>query len=433
MSEQNFSIPEQPGDAEKKLQGKMAGNRGNGFAEVINGDPKLIDLSKELYEGGKADITKIKKYVDVAKEKGIGSVEKLDLTGGTMMAIYASVSAEAGKPESSVKEFAFNNPAREGRLVLWSEEISESSPEKPTKSLMAEAPASTLDPEAPMEIVDLRLTFADDPEAMQQMADTKKVDDYMKEVISQIRELRNKGQKVVRITGIPMWLAQGAYFAAAREGMERLISYTLSSEMIIYDKNNPDLVGKVETKTPKEVVIDLVDREIESLKPVISGRELQKTLGEGLSRNKIELANIDLEKIPPHVALRMFDSFHSFSSSLKVAGVEIFQHLDFRSHDLIPKTKQNNPELLSKEERIPITLDIHTILEENGNDSDKTVLALAKEAVNKASHLIFSGITTPEELAIAGKVAHAAHGIIEDLSCEDKATDEPIKVKSWKV
>ncbi|EKE11068.1 MAG: hypothetical protein ACD_15C00141G0001, partial [uncultured bacterium] len=207
MSEKNFSIPEQPGDAEKKLQGKMAGNRGEGFAEIISGDPKLIDLSKELYEGGKADITKIKEYVDIAKAKGIANVEKLDLTGGTMMAIYATVSAEAGRPESSVKEFAFNNPAREGRLILWSEEISESSSEKPTKSLMTEAPASTLDPEAPMEVLDLRLTFANDPEAMQQMADTKKVNEYMQEVIAQIRELRNEGQKVVRITGIPMWLA----------------------------------------------------------------------------------------------------------------------------------------------------------------------------------------------------------------------------------
>ena len=301
-------------------------------------EPKLLDLSKELYEGGKADITKIKEYVDVAKSKGIDEVEKLDLTGGTMMAIYGAVSAEAGKPESKVKEFAFNNPAREGRVILWSEKIESESPEKPSKSLMTEAPTSNLDPDAPMEVLDLRLTFSDDPEMMQQMADPKKAEEYMKEVIGQLREIKSEGKTVVRITGIPMWLSQGAYFAAARENLEKIISYTLSSEMVIYDKNNPELVGKAETKTPKEIEIDLSDKEIKDIDSVNSGRALQELLGEGISRNKIELANLNLDKIPAPVALRIFDSFHSFSGSLKLAGVEVFQHIDFRIPDLVPKT-----------------------------------------------------------------------------------------------
>ncbi len=398
--------------------------------EVPQPEPKLFDLSKELYEGGKADILKIREYVKVAKEKGISDVERLDLTGGKMMVIYAAVSAEAGKPSSRVQEFAFNNPGREGRLVLWSPEITASVPEKPIKSLMIEAPPSTIDPEAPQEVLDLRLTFADDPEAIQQMADPKKAAEYMREIIAQIRELKKRGLWTVRITGIPMWLAQGAYFIAAREGMKRLISYTLSNEMIVYDAENPALVGKTEVKTPQEIVVDLHDKEISEIAPVRSGRELQKALGVELSRNKIELTGLDLNKLPAPIALRMFDSIHSFSSSLKLAGIEIFQHLDPRTHDLVPKTKERNPELLLKEQRRPVTLDVHTALIENDNDPDKTALALAKEAVNKASELIFSGITNELELAIAGKVAHAAHGLIEELRCQSEEGEKI--VKSWK-
>ncbi len=393
-------------------------------------EPKLIDLSKELYEGGKADVTKIGEYVEVAKQKGVTDAERLDLTGGTMMAIYAAVSAEAGKPGSKVQELAFNNPGREGRLILWSPEIAESAPEKPTKSLMIEAPPSTIDPEAPQEVLDLRLTFADDPEAMQQMADPKRAAEYMKEIIAQIRELKEKGVGTVRITGIPMWLAEGGYFTGARGGMKRLISYTLSSEMIVYDAENSALVGKTEVKTPKDVVVNLGDKEIDDIAPVRSGRELQKTLGVELSRNKIELAGVDLDKVPSHIALRMFDSIHSFSSSLKLAGVEIFQHLDLRTHDMVPKIKERNPELLPKEQRAPLMLDIHAALERNGNDPEKTALELAKEAVNKASELTFSGISSELELAIAGKVAHAAHGFIEELRYQGKEGEEI--VKSWK-
>lgn len=398
--------------------------------EVPQQEPKLLDLSKELYEGGKADISKIGDYIEVARQKGVTDAERLDLTGGTMMAIYAAVSAEAGKPESKVQELAFNNPGREGRLILWSPEISESAPEKPTKSLMIEAPASTIDPEAPQEVLDLRLTFADDPEAMQQMADPKKAGAYMKEIIAQIRELKEKGVGTVRITGIPMWLAQGGYFTGAREGMKRLISYTLSNEMIVYDAKNPAMVGKTEVKTPKDIVVNLGDKEINDVSPVRSGRELQKTLGVELSRNKIELAGVDLDKVPSHVALRMFDSIHSFSSSLKLSGVEIFQHLDPRTHDLVPKTKERNTELLPKEQRTSITLDVHTALEKNENDPEKTALELAKEAVNKASELTFSGITSELELAIAGKVAHAAHGLIQELRYQGEEREEI--VKSWK-
>lgn len=397
--------------------------------ETPKTEPKLINLT-ELYEGGKADISKISEYVEIARQKGITDAEQLDLTGGTMMAIYAAVAAEAGKPGSRVKEFAFNNPGREGRLILWSPKIAQSVSEKPTKPLMVEVPPSTIDPEAPQEVLDLRLTFADNPEAMQQMADPKKAAEYAKEIIAQIRELKEKGVDTIRITGIPMWLAQAGYFIGAREGIKRLISYTLSSEMIIYDAENPALVGKVEIKTPKDVVVNLSDKEITDMALVRSGRELQKTLGIDLSRNKIKLTGVDLNKIPPHIALRIFDSIHSFSSSLELADVEIFQHLDQRAHEMVPKTKERNPELLPKEQRIPLTLNVHAALKRNEDDAEKTALGLAKEAVNKASELTFLGISNELELAIAGKVAHAAHGLIEELRYQSEEREEV--VKSWK-
>ncbi len=393
-------------------------------------EPKIFDLSKELYEGGKAEVSKIKEYVEIAKKKGITEVEKLDLTGGTLMTIYAAVSAEAGRPESKVKEFAFNNPGREGRIILWSPEIIKDIPKKPKKSLMIEAPLSTVDPQAPQEVLDLRLTFADDPEAVQQIADPQKASEYMKEIIAQIRELKEKGVQTIRITGIPIWLAQGAYFAASREGMKRIISFTLYSEMIVYDAENPELVGKTELKTPKEITLDLRDKEIKDINLVRSARVLQEILGVELAGNKIELSNIDLKKIPPEVALRIFDSIHSFSGSLKLAGIEIFQHLDPRTHDLVPKTKDKNPELLPKEKRIPIVLNVHEALEKNEYDPEKTALELAKEAVNKASDLVFSGITNELELAIAGKVAHAAHGLIEELRYQSEEGEKI--VRSWK-
>lgn len=406
--------------------------------EIPQQEPKLLDVSKELYEGGKADISKIGEYVEIAKQKGIKNAEKLDLTGGTMMAIYGAVSAEAGRPDSKVQEFAFNNPAREGRVVLWSPEILENVPERPSKSLVVEAPPSKLDPEALPEVLDLRLTFADDPEEMQQMADPKKAQEYMQEVIAQLRELKEKGVKTVRITGIPMWLAQGAYFAGAREELKRLISYTLSSEMIVYDADDSSLVGKTETKVPQDVRVDLSGKEISDVEPIRSGRALQEFLDIDISRNKIEIPDVDLEKISPHVALRMFDSFHSFSGSLKVAGIEVFQHLDMRVHDLVPKTEKDfrgnivNPDLLSAEKRTPLTLNVHDVLEQTGGDTEKAALELAKQAVNKANALTFTGITNPVELAIAGKVAHAAHGIIKELSYQAGVETKSQTVKSWR-
>jgi len=63
--------------------------------------PKLLDLSKDLYEGGKADERQIPQYVDVAKQKGLLS-EKVDFTGGTLMTIYMAAAAEAGRPGSPV-------------------------------------------------------------------------------------------------------------------------------------------------------------------------------------------------------------------------------------------------------------------------------------------------------------------------------------------
>lgn len=400
--------------------------------ETYQKNARVFDLSRELYEGGKAEISKLGDYVKTAQEKGVFQEKRLDLTGGTMMVIYAAISAEAGRPTSNVKEFAFNNPAREGRVVLWNSRIALEAPEKPTKSLMVEAPTSKVDPRAPTEVLDLRLTYADNPEAIQEMANPQKAENYMKEIIAQVRELKSKGVDTLRITGIPTWLAQGAFFAAAREGINRLISYTPTSEIIVYDAENPEMVGKGEMVVPKEVVVDLSDKEIKDLELVKSGIELEKTLGIDLAGNKIELKGVDLGKIPPEVALRAFDSFHSFASSLKVAGIEVFQHLDPRSHDLVPKTKERNPELLEKEKRGKIVLDIHKALMENENDPEKTALILAKEAVNKANTLVFTGITNEIELAIAGKVAHAAHGLIEELRYQQNEGKEII-VKSWRV
>jgi hypothetical protein len=240
----------------------------------------------------------------------------------------------------------------------------------------------------------------------------------------------------VRITGIPMWLAQGGYFAAVREGnMKRVISYTFSSEMIVYDAENPALIGKTNAKQPENVTVNLGNKEINDINSVRSGRALQETLGADISRHKIELTNIDFKKAPPEVALRMFDSFHSFSGSLKVAGIDVFQHLE-RVPDLVPKSNKDsqgkiiNADFLSAKERIPVTLNVHAALEKNENDPEKTALELGKEAVNKASELIFSGISNELELAIAGKVAHAAHGLIEELRYQGEEGE--VVVKSWK-
>ena len=396
--------------------------------------PKLLDLSTELYEGGKADVTKIGEYVEVARKKGITDAERLDLTGGTMMPIYIAVSAEAGRPDSKVREFAFNNPAREGRVVLWSEEMSASAPEKPTRSLIRkDMPPSLVDPQAPEEVLDVRLLYAEDPEAIQQMADSKKAEEYMKEIIAQIREYTKEGKTTVRITGIPMWAIQGTAFIGAREGAKRIIFWTLNNESILYDVEDRTLVGKgvEQIKKAENVEVDLTNIELKDEKLIETGRKTETILGKEIRRNNVDLKNLDLDKVPSHIALRMFDSIHSFSSSLKLSGIEIFQHLDPRTHDLVPKTKERNPELLPKEQRIPITLDVHVALEKNENDIERTILELAKEAVNKANKLTFSGINNELELAIAGKVAHAAHGLIEELSYQNKEKEEI--VKSWKV
>ncbi|QQS43412.1 hypothetical protein IPM65_04630 [Candidatus Roizmanbacteria bacterium] len=399
--------------------------------QVPQSEPRVFDVSKDLYEGGKADIYQLAEYVKVARTKKVFDSKSLDLTGGTLMDIYMGVAAEAGKPGSKVKEFAFNNPGREGRVVLWSDEFAADIPDHPTKPLLAEVPPSKLDPNAPTDVVDLRLTFADNPEAMQQMADPTKAQEYMREVAAQLKELKARGVNTVRMTGIPMWLSQGAAFAATRLGMDRVISYTLAKEVVVYDGTG-EMMGKIESKTPEDVEVDLAGKEITDMEAVRSGRALQETLGVEVGRNKIDLKNVDLSKIPPHVALRMFDSFHSYSSSLKLGDVEVFQHLDFRTHDLVPKTTQRNPDLLPRDQRTSVTQDVHAALEAADGDPEKAALTLATEAVNNARELTFTGVTNPQELAVAGKVAHAAHGLIEELSYKESPDAQPQVVKSWK-
>jgi len=395
--------------------------------------PKLLDLSKDLYEGGKADERQIPQYVDIAKQKGLLS-EKVDFTGGTLMTIYMAAAAEAGRSGSPVQEFAFNNPGREGRVVLWSDEIAADVPEL-KKPFVSELPHSKVLPELPTTGIDLRLLFADDPEAIQTMADPAKAKDYMQQIIAQIRDLKNKGQADVRITGMPMWLAQGASFIAAREGMGRVTLYNLLKEVVVFDKDGKDL-GKMEVVQPQDERLSLQGAKVDTDMPkVLAERQLkrlQEQFGVQIVGNKLEIADLNLEENSPATMLLLFDHLHAVGASLKLEGVEVFQHLDPRTHDLVPKTQQRNPDLLPKDQRVTVTQDVHAALEAAEGDPEKAALALATEAVNKARELTFTGITNPQEMAVAGKVAHAAHGLIEELSYQPSADAQPVVVKSWK-
>lgn len=384
---------------------------------------KLLDLSKDLYEGGKADESKLKEYVETAKQKGLLDNEQLDLTGGTLMTIYMAVAAKAAEANSNVHELAFNNPGREGRLVLWKKEITQNIP-KLKKSLFLDQEDSKVDPSAPSQVLDLRLTFRDDPEGPEMVSPTK-VQEVMQQVIAQLREAKNQGATTVRITGFPVWLAEGASFAAVKEQFERIIAFAPGKEVVVYDAKG-EMMGKIEA-TPSQKV------EVKNPKVMFNDvqtwRDTQDVLKIELPNNEIVINDIELDKLSPEAGLRLFDSIHSVSKSLVVEGIEIFQHRDPRTHDLVPKTKAQNPDLLVKNQRKPLTINVHDVLEQFGGNTEKAALELAKQAVNKASTLTFTEITTPVELAIAGKVAHAAHGMIEELLYQSEKTTQT--VKSW--
>lgn len=392
--------------------------------EAPQQEPKLLDMSKDLYEGGKADETKLAEYIEIAKQKGLLDKEKLDLTGGTLMTIYMAVAAEAAKSGSNVKEIAFNNPGREGRLVLWNEELAENAQEL-KKSLFLDQEDSKVDPDASSQVLDLRLTFRDDPEGPE-MVSPAKAQEVMQQVIAQLREAKEQGMTTVRLTGFPAWLAEGASFAAVKENLERIIAFAPGKEVVVYDANG-EMMGKIEATPSQKLEASNPKAE---LGDVQTWRNAQKVLKTELPNNEITINGVELNKLSPEAGLRMFDSIHSVSKSLTVEGVEVFQHRDPRTHDLIPKGKAQNPELLSKAQREAITLDVHSVLEQTGGDAEKAALELAKQAVNKASTLTFSGITMPVELAIAGKAAHAAHGMIEELRYQSEEGEEV--VKSWR-
>lgn len=400
--------------------------------ESLTPQPKLLDLSKDLYEGGKADERQIPQYVDVAKQKGLLS-EKVDFTGGTLMTIYMAAAAEAGRPGSPVQEFAFNNPGREGRLVLWSEDLATDVPAL-GKPIVTELPPSKVLPELPTSGIDLRLLFADDPEAIQTMADPAKAKEYMQQITAQVRDLKTKGQDNLRVTGMPMWLAQGTAFIAAREGMGKVTLYNLLKEVVVYDKDGKDL-GKMEVIQPQDEKISLQGVKVDTDMPKVLAekqlRRLQEQLGVQIVGNKLEISDVNLDENSPATILLLFDHLHAVGASLKLEGVEVFQHLDPRTHDLVPKTQQRNPNLLPKDQRTSVIQDIHATLEVTEGDSEKVALNLATEAVNKARELTFTGITNPRELAIAGKVAHAAHGLIEELGYKASPDVQPTVIKSW--
>jgi len=378
--------------------------------EVPQQEPKLLDVSKDLYEGGKADETKLAEYIEIAKQKGLLDKEKLDLTGGTLMTIYMAVAAEAAKSGSNVKEIAFNNPGREGRLVLWNEALAQSVPEL-KKSLFLDQEDSKVDPDASSQVLDLRLTFRDNPEGPE-MVSPAKAQEVMQQVIAQLREAKKQGMTTVRLTGFPAWLAEGASFAAVKENLERIIAFAPGKEVVVYDVNG-EMMGKIEA-TPSQK-LEARNPKAE-LGDVQTWRDAQKVLKTELPNNEITIYGVELDKLSPAAGLRMFDSIHAVAKSLTVEGIEVFQHRDPRTHDLVPKSKPQNSELLPKQERINYSINIHEIFAENQGDAEKTVLEIAKIAVNKVNQLELNGITTPLELAIAGKAVHAAHGLIESLT-----------------
>jgi len=388
-------------------------------------EPKLLDVSKDLYEGGKADESELAKYIEIAKQKGLLDNERLDLTGGTLMTIYMAVAAEAAKANSKVREIAFNNPGREGRLVLWNEEIAQNVPEL-KKSLFLDQGDSKVDPSAPSQVLDLRLTFRDDPEGPE-MVSSAKAQEVMQQVIAQLREAKNKGTTTVRLTGFPAWLAEGAAFAAVKENLEKIIAFAPGKEVVVYDSTG-EIMGKIEATPSQKLEVNNPEATLDNVQTWRGAQEVLKT---ELPNNEIIINGVELGKLSPEAGLRLFDSVHSVSKSLTVEGIEVFQHRDPRTHDLVPKGKAQNPELLAKNERAPLTLNVHDVLEQSGGDAEKAALELAKQAVNKASTLTFTGITSSTELAIAGKAAHAAHGMIEELSYQN-ASEKAQTVKSWR-
>lgn len=346
------------------------------------------------------------------------------------MTIYMAVAAEAAAPGSQVNELAFNNPGREGRVVLWSEALAEPTAEL-KRSLMVDQGDSKVDPTAPSQVLDLRLTFRGDAEGPE-MVNATASEAVMQQVIAQLRALRAAGDTTVRLSGFPIWLAEGAAFAAVKEGFIKVISFAPGKEVVTYDASadqTSNHMGKIET-TPSQTVE--LSNPTAGAEQVQTWRDAQTVLGVELPNNEVKINAIELETLSPEAGLRLMDSVHSVAKSLTVAGIEVFQHRDPRTHDLVLKNKAQNPDLQFKDSRVPVTLNIQEALAADSTNVDAVVSALAKEAVNKASVLTITGITSAVELAIAGKVAHAAHGLIAELHYQ-KPDEEAVLVKSWRI
>lgn len=398
--------------------------------------PRLFDVSKELYEGGKAVEGDLASYVTKAQELGVFNSPRLELTGGTGMWVHGAIAAKAGA-SSEIAGFAFNNPGREGVLELYSAEIASLAPEVPAKSLLVEnMPPSNLVGEAP--VLDVRLLFRDEVEGPGNL-DPRHSVEVAKQLIAEFRTLKKDGVDRVRITGFPLWLGgDTAAFIAVREGsMKQVTMSAPAGEILVYDEEHPDQVGT--TDYPPVKVVEYSTDQMDGLTPE-DVKDWRSLATHGLSsvefaeddpRKVVAINEVVLtpgeKKVDPAVALRVFDSLHGGQAKrVGMVGVEIFSHKP-GVRDLVLKDKG-----LPGEQREAVTQDVHAALEAAEGDPEKAALTLATEAVNKASELTFTGITTPQELAVAGKVAHAAHGLIQELRYQDAPDAQPQVIKSWK-
>lgn len=383
-----------------------------------------FDLSQELYGEGRAIEADLAHYIEVAKSKGILDQDALTLTGGTLVTIYMAIAAEAAKPGSRIQEIAFTSP-REGRLVLW-----DNTHEKKTvplkKSLMVDVEESKLDPTAPTEILDLRLLYRTDVEGPE-ILDPKNSDEAMQQITAQIRALRQTGVTTLRITGFPAWLAQGAAYIAVKEGIEKIIAFAPGKEVVVYDATN-QMTGKIDTsKTERHTIVNPSGQQDD----FTTWRDVQRILATYLPNNQIIIESVDLQRLHADAGLKLCDRAHVVAGGVTIEGVSVFNHQDTTIKDLVPKTPERNPDLLPREQRSDVIIDVHSFFEATHGDADATALAIAKIVVNTAIVVTFRAITTPMELAIAAKAAHAAHGAIDELRYQTP-DGKNIVIKSWK-
>ena len=383
-------------------------------------EPVIFDISKKLYGDGRAVETEIPDYIEVAREQKIFAQKELYLTGPTLMTLYMAIAAKAAGPRSQVQKFGFH-AEREKYLLLWDEEYTKDLPPL-AKSLFVDLEPSKVDPDAPTEVLDLRLLYKDHVEGAE-VVDSKDHKFLMQQLIAQIRQARERGMTTLRITGFPSWLAQGAAFIAVKEGMTRVIASAPGKEVVVYDQTG-EMMGKIENTPPETITVS--DPTLE-FSQIHTWRDVQRLLEVYLPNNQCHLVGVNIRNFSPQAGLRVCDLAHVVAGGVRIEGKVIFDHQDRMRKDLVPKTKELNPEILSRELRKNLTLDVHAVFEECGGDVEKTALELAKQAVNTALELTFCKITGPLELA----AAHAAHGMIDKLYYENDE-GERFLIKLWK-